>query len=276
MERTLQEIERSIIKKYRKYIWSKFIKAIKDYELIEDNDKIAVCMSGGKDSLLMAKLFQELNKHGKHNFELEFIAMNPGYTKENKEREIYNFEYLNIPYKMFDTNIFEVTSDLVKKGNECYMCARMRRGALYAKAKELGCNKIALGHHFDDVIETILLNVLCSGNYKTMMPKLNANNFENMQLIRPMYLIREESIVNWLNYTGLQALDCACTVTKKKTSSKRFEIKRLIRNLSKEGFTNVDQSIFMSSQNVDINRVLGYEKDGKYVSFLDEYGENDL
>ena len=275
MQRTLQEIERSIIKKYRKLIWSKFIKAIKTYDLVQDGDKIAICMSGGKDSLLLAKLFQELKRHGQNNFELEFIAMNPGYSEENVALEKANFEKLNIPYHMYDTDVFSV-SEKISSNNPCYMCARMRRGALYAKAKELGCNKMALGHHFDDVIETIMLNVLCSGNYKTMMPKLHSNNFEGLEIIRPMYLIREESVISWLNYCGLTALDCACSVTKKTDGSMRKQIKLLIKELSDRGFTNVENSIFKSSENVDVSRILGYEYNGEKYNFLDTYGENDL
>lgn len=275
MQRTVQEVERAIIKKYRKHIWSKFIKAIKEYDLIQDGDKIAVCMSGGKDSLLLAKLFQELQKHGMNNFRLEFIAMNPGYSEENTRLEKENFEKLNIPYHMYDTDVFSV-SEKISSNNPCYMCARMRRGALYSKAKELGCNKMALGHHFDDVIETILLNVLCSGNYKTMMPKLHSNNFEGIELIRPMYLIREESVKSWLNYSGLKALDCACSVTKKTEGSMRKQIKLLIAELSDRGFTNVENSIFKSSENVDVSRILGYEYNGEKYNFLDTYGENDL
>ncbi|MDU5923966.1 MAG: ATP-binding protein [Finegoldia magna] len=275
MQRTVQEVERAIIKKYRKHIWSKFIKAIKEYDLIQDGDKIAVCMSGGKDSLLLAKLFQELQKHGMNNFDLEFIAMNPGYSEENTRLEKANFEKLNIPYHMYDTDVFSV-SEKISSNNPCYMCARMRRGALYSKAKELGCNKMALGHHFDDVIETILLNVLCSGNYKTMMPKLHSNNFEGIELIRPMYLIREESVKSWLNYSGLKALDCACSVTKKTEGSMRKQIKLLIAELSDRGFTNVENSIFKSSENVDVSRILGYEYNGEKHNFLDTYGENDL
>ncbi len=275
MQRTLQEIERSIIKKYRKLIWSKFIKAIKTYDLVQDGDKIAICMSGGKDSLLLAKLFQELKRHGQNNFELEFIAMNPGYSEENVALEKANFEKLNIPYHMYDTDVFSV-SEKISSNNPCYMCARMRRGALYAKAKELGCNKMALGHHFDDVIETIMLNVLCSGNYKTMMPKLHSNNFEGLEIIRPMYLIREESVISWLNYCGLTALDCACSVTKKTDGSMRKQIKLLIKELSDRGFTNVENSIFKSSENVDVSRVIGYEYNGKKINFLETYGENDL
>ena len=191
----LKEIERSLIKRYRKYLWSKFIKGIKEYDLIQDGDKIAIAISGGKDSLLLAKLFQELQKNGRNNFELEFIAMDPGYHPEIRKLLVENLDYLGIPAKIFPANIFDVAEEIAKD-NPCYICARMRRGALYAKAQELGCNKLALGHHFDDVIETILLNVLCAGNYKTMMPKLHAQNFEGMEIIRPLYLVEEKSIKN--------------------------------------------------------------------------------
>lgn len=273
--RTTTEIERSIIKKFRKYIWANFVKAIKIYDLIQDGDKIAVAISGGKDSLLMAKLFQELKKHGKNNFDLEFIAMDPGYTENNRLLEMENFERLRIPVKMFRTDVFEV-SEKISGDNPCYMCARMRRGSLYAKAQELGCNKLALGHHFDDVIETILLNVLCAGNYKTMMPKLHSNNFAGLELIRPMYLIREESVIRWREYAEIQALDCACSVTQKKDGSMRKVIKNLIRELSERGFTNVENSIFRSAENVDVNRVISYLKDGQKIHYLDTYGWNDL
>lgn len=270
--RDLKEIERAIIKKYRKHIWSKFIKAIVEYDMIKDGDKIAVAISGGKDSLLLAKLFQELYKNGKRNFELEFIAMDPGYRPEIRKRHEENLSYLNIPTTIYNSDIFEVTDRIAQK-NPCYMCARMRRGALYAKAQELGCNKLALGHHFNDVIETILMNVLCSGNYKTMMPKLHSKNFENMEIIRPMYLIREKSIIRWMNYTGLMPLNCACMVAAKKTGSTRFKIKQLIEDLENDDFSNVAMNIFRSAQNVELDRILGYSKNGEYTSFLDEYDD---
>ena len=198
----LKEIEKSILKKYRKYTWSKFIKAIKDYKLVEEGDKIAVAISGGKDSLLMAKMFQELKKHGQVNFDLEFIAMDPGYHPDIRQLLIDNCEYLEIPIKLFDANIFEV-ADEIASDYPCYMCARMRRGALYNKAEELGCNKLALGHHFDDVIETTMLNLLCAGNFKTMLPKLNSTNFDGIQTIRPLYYIREESIIKFIQLYNL-------------------------------------------------------------------------
>lgn len=269
--KTLTDIERSIIKSYRKHIWVKFIRAIKTYDLIQENDKIAVAISGGKDSLLMAKLFQELQKHSKFKFELEFIAMDPGYNKHIREHLERNLDYLKIPAKIFDSDIFEV-ADKIAGGEPCYMCARMRRGFLYAKAQELGCNKLALGHHFDDVIETIMLNVLCSGNYKTMMPKLHSQNFENMELIRPMYLIDEEAIIRFMRNAGIQALNCSCTIAEKREGNKRFEIKDLIKNL--EGsFDNVRDSIFRSAENVDAGSIIGWKKNGEKISFLDEYDE---
>ncbi len=265
----LEEIERSLIKTYRKHIWSKFIKAIKEYDLIQDGDKIAVAISGGKDSLLMAKLFQELYKHGNQNFELEFIAMDPGYHKEIRLLLEENCDYLNIPVHIYETDVFKV-ADRIAGDYPCYMCARMRRGALYGKAQELGCNKLALGHHFNDVIETTMLNLLCAGSFKTMMPKLKAQNFENMDLIRPLYLIEEEYIKRFIQRSGIWPLNCACMVAAKKIGNKRFEIKDLIEEL-KENFQNVDMSIFRAAENVNMEGILGWDKEGKKHSFLDYY-----
>ena len=265
----LKEIERSILKKYRKYTWSKFIKAIKDYKLVEEGDKIAVAISGGKDSLLMAKMFQELKRHGQVNFELEFIAMDPGYHKDIRQLLIDNCEYLEIPIKLFDANIFEV-ADEIASDYPCYMCARMRRGALYNKAEELGCNKLALGHHFDDVIETTMLNLLCAGNFKTMLPKLNSTNFDGIQIIRPLYYIREESIIKFIQNSGIWPLNCACMVAAKKTGNKRYEIKDLIKSLG-DNFQEVEKSIFRAAQNVYLDSVLGWEQDGKRHSFLEKF-----
>lgn len=267
----LADIERSIIKKYRKQLWSKFIKAIKDYQLIQDGDRIAVAISGGKDSLLMAKLFQELHRHGNANFELEFIAMDPGYHPDIRKLLEENCQYLNIPVKIFESGIFEV-ADRIAGDYPCYMCARMRRGALYGKAKELGCNKLALGHHFNDVIETTMLNLLCAGNFKTMMPKLKSQNYEGIELIRPMYLIEEEYIKRFINYSGIWPLNCACMVAAKKIGNKRYEIKELIEELKKK-FVNVDISIFRAAENVNMDCILGWIKDDKKYSFLDEYDE---
>ena len=265
----LKEIEKSILKKYRKYTWSKFIKAIKDYKLVEEGDKIAVAISGGKDSLLMAKMFQELKKHGQVNFDLEFIAMDPGYHPDIRQLLIDNCEYLEIPIKLFDANIFEV-ADEIASDYPCYMCARMRRGALYNKAEELGCNKLALGHHFDDVIETTMLNLLCAGNFKTMLPKLNSTNFDGIQIIRPLYYIREESIIKFIQNSGIWPLNCACMVAAKKTGNKRYEIKDLIKSLG-DNFQEVEKSIFRAAQNVYLDSVLGWDQDGKKHSFLERF-----
>ncbi|WFA08254.1 ATP-binding protein [Tissierella sp. Yu-01] len=269
----IKEIERSIIKTYRKHIWSKFIKAIKEYDLIKDGDKIAVAISGGKDSLLMAKLFQELYRNGKQNFEVEYIAMDPGYHPDIRKLLEDNCNYLEIPVKIFDADIFEV-ADKIASDYPCYMCARMRRGALYGKAKELGCNKLALGHHFNDVIETIMLNLLCAGSIKTMMPKLKAKNFENMDLIRPLYLIEEQYIQRFIQSSGIWPLNCACMVAAKKIGNKRYEIKDLIESL-KENFKNVDMNIFRAAENVNMDAIIGWDKDGVKHSFLDEYEEGE-
>jgi len=231
---TYQEIERSIIKKYRKTIWCKFTKSIRDYNLIQDNDKIMVCISGGKDSFLMAKCFQEILRHGKIRFNCHYVVMNPGYTKEHLEEIKNNAKLLNIPIEIFNSDIFE-SVDVMKAKSPCYMCARMRRGHLYNKAQELGCNKIALGHHFDDVIETNLLSMLYGAEIKTMMPKLHSENFKGLELIRPMYLIKEDDIISWSIYNNLKFLNCACKMTINdnidEEKSKRKEIKKLIKDL---------------------------------------------
>lgn len=267
----LKEIERSLIKTYRKTIWSKFTKAVKEYSLVNEGDKIAVAVSGGKDSLLMAKLFQELKKHGKVNFELEFIAMDPGYHPQIKELLKSNLEHLDIPTHIYDSGIFKIV-DKMSKDYPCYLCAKMRRGSLYAKAQELGCNKLALGHHFNDVIETTLLNILCAGNFKTMLPKLKAKNFENLELIRPLYYVEEEDIKSFINYCGIWPLNCACMIAAKKVGNKRNEVKELIKELKKT-FDEVDKSIFKSASNVSLDSVIGWEKDQVKHSFLDFYDE---
>jgi len=267
--KSLHEIEHSVIKKFRRGTWTQFIKAIKEYDLIQEGDKIAVAISGGKDSLLLAKLFQELHRHGIKNFELEFIAMDPGFNKPNRELLEEHCEYLNIPVKIFDKNIFEVVDDIANN-YPCYLCARMRRGALYAYAQELGCNKVALGHHFDDVIETVMMNVLCAGKYMTMMPKLKSANFENMELIRPLYYLREKDIRKWASWNGLNPMDCGCVVAAKKTSSKRREVKELIASLG-ASFKDVEKSIFNSAKNVHTDAILGWSSNGEKHSFLDEY-----
>ncbi len=273
MER-YEEIERSIIKKYRKTIWSKFISAIKEYKLIEDNDKIAVCISGGKDSMLMAKCMQHLQKYSDIKFETEYIVMDPGYNEANRQQIIENAKILNIPVKIFNTPIFEIVDKVDE--TPCYLCARMRRGYLYRNAKELGCNKIALGHHFDDVIETVLMSMLYAAEIKTMMPKLKSTNHEGMELIRPMYKIREEDILSWKKYNNLQFIQCACRVTERihseGTGSKRQEMKLLIKKLTQIN-PNIDQNIFRSIHNINLDTLIGYRKDDKYHNFLDDYNK---
>ena len=267
------EIERSIIKKYRKDIWSKFVRAVIDYELIKENDKVMVCISGGKDSFLLAKCMQELVRHGKVKFEAYYVCMNPGYNDKNKELIISNAKKLNIPLEMFDSNIFDVANN-TSTGSPCYLCARMRRGCLYNKAKELGCNKIALGHHFDDVIETTLLSMFYGSEIKTMMPKLHSDNFPGIELIRPMYLIKEDAIITWKNNSNLTFLNCACKFTEessiKEDNSKRLAMKKLIKELRKEN-KNIDYNIFKALDNVNLECVLGTKKNGIYHSFLEEY-----
>ena len=269
--RPLEDIERCIVKRYKKHIWSKFLKAINDYKLISDGDRIAIAISGGKDSLLMAKMFQELKKYSNIDFELVFLAMDPGYRDDIRVKLEELCKYLNIPVEIFESGIFRIT-DEIARDNPCYMCARMRRGALYNKAEELGCNKLALGHHYDDVIETTMMNILCSGNFKTMLPKIKSSKSGEMQIIRPLYYIREEYIKRFVRYTGIEPLDCACTVTSKKAGNKRYEIKELISSLS-ENFDNVEKSIFKAAQNVKIDSVLGWEKDGVKNSFMEEFEE---
>ena len=268
-----KEIERSIIKKFRREIWSKFVKGVSDYNLIKENDKIMVCISGGKDSFLLAKCIEELKRHGKVNFDAVYVCMNPGYSKKNMEMILKNAEILNVDLKVFDSEIFKVACTLSPE-NPCYMCARMRRGHLYSKAEELGCNKIALGHHFDDVIETTLLSLFYGAEVKTMMPKLYSDNFEGIELIRPLYLVKEHSIISWKNYNDLNFLNCACAFTEKASLnegfSKRKEMKKLIKNLRTNN-KDIDYNIFKALDNINLNCVLGYKKDKKYRSFLDEY-----
>ncbi len=269
----LKDIERSIVKTYRKNIWSKFVKAVKDYNLVEEGDKIAVGISGGKDSMLMAKLFQELQKHGQVKFEVVFLAMDPGYHPDIKKLLIENCEYLNIPIHLYESGIFEVV-DRMAKDYPCYLCARMRRGSLYSKAQEFGCNKLALGHHYNDVIETTMLNLLYSGNFKTMLPKLKSKNFENLELIRPMYYIEEDSIKKFTNYSGIWPLNCACMVAAEKIGNKRYEIKDLIKSL-KQNFDGVEKSIFRAAENVSMDSILGWQKGDQKYSYLDFYDEKE-
>ena len=270
-KKPLKDIERSIVKTYRKDIWTKFVKAVKDYNLVEEGDKIAVGISGGKDSILMAKLFQELQRHGKVKFELVFLAMDPGYHPDIKNLLIENCEHLNIPIHLYESGIFSVI-DKMAKDYPCYLCARMRRGSLYSKAQEFGCNKLALGHHYNDVIETTMLNLLYSGNFKTMLPKLKSKNFENLELIRPMYYIEEDHIKKFINNSGIWPLNCACMVAAEKVGNKRYEIKDLIKQL-KANFDGVEKSIFRAADNVSMDGILGWQKGEKKYSYLDYYDE---
>lgn len=271
-----KEVERSLHKKFRKNIWSKFTKAVTQYELVKPGDKIAVCISGGKDSMLMAKLFQELQRHGKFPFELVFLVMDPGYSPENRAIIESNAKLLQIPITIFETNIFNSVYNV--ENNPCYLCARMRRGHLYHQAEVLGCNKIALGHHFDDVIETILMSMIYGGQVETMMPKLHSANFPGMQLIRPMYLIREADIKHWCSYHNLRFIQCACRFTdtcttcnpSSNTSSKRQKIKQLIAELAEDN-PQIEKNIFRSVENVHLNKIISYQQNKQFHSFLDDY-----
>lgn len=276
-----EDVEKSIRKKFHKEIFSKFCQAINDYDMIKPGDKIAICISGGKDSMLLAKLFQELKRHNKFPFEIGFIVMDPGYSKCVRSLIENNLKLLNIPAQIFETNIFENVVNVEK--SPCYLCARMRRGHLYNKAKELGYNKIALGHHFDDVIETILMSVLYGGQFQTMMPKLKSTNFEGMELIRPMYYIHEKDIIHWQKYNNLEFIQCACKFTENiseaeknqhESASMRKKVKKLITSLTKEN-PQVEYNIFCSMRNVNLATVLSYkDKNGRKISFLDEYDKN--
>ncbi len=270
----LAEIEKSLIKTYRKELWSKFVSAVVKYKLISEFDKIAVCISGGKDSFLLAKLMQELKKHNKINFELVFLVINPGYSEQNRQVILDNAKKLGVDIKIFDVNYFEHVAS-VENGSPCYLCARIRRGVLYSHARELGCNKIALGHHFDDVVETTLLSMLYNGQLKTMMPKLHSQNYEGLELIRPMYYIREKDIIRWASKFNLQFINCACPLyikrnLNKENESKRYEMKQLINSLENMNNKFVD-NIFTSLKNINLNTVIGYEKNGVKHNFLDEY-----
>lgn len=269
-----KEIERSIITTYRKEIWSKFVKAVSDYKLIEENDNVMVCISGGKDSFLLAKCIQELQRHGNVKFNAHYVVMDPGYNEYNRNFILDNAKILNIPLEMFESDIFDVVANVDSK-SPCYLCARMRRGYLYNHAKELGCNKIALGHHFDDVIETTLLSMFYGAEIKTMMPKLHSDNYEGIDLIRPLYLVKEASIIAWKNYNELTFINCACRFTEgcsliNDGTSKRKETKELIKNLRKIN-PSVDANIFKAMDNVNMNCILSWHKDGVNHSFLDDY-----
>ncbi len=270
-----QLIERSIIKRFRKEIWNPFIRAVKQYELIQEKDKIAVCISGGKDSMLMAKLMQHLQKHSEIPFELVFLVMDPGYNEENRRRIEDNATLLHIPITVFESNIFDVANNA--GGNPCYLCARMRRGHLYAKAQELGCNKIALGHHFSDVIETTLIGMFYGSQLQAMLPKLHSTNFAGMELIRPMYCVHEDSIKSWCRYNGLAFIQCACRFTEQYKNngnenlmSKRQEIKDLIKDLKKTN-PNIENSIFKSIHAVCLDTMPGYKSHGVAHTFLENY-----
>ncbi|MGD0153241.1 MAG: ATP-binding protein [Thermacetogeniaceae bacterium] len=268
---SLEEIERSIITRYRKHTWTKFVKAIKDFQLIAEGDRIAVAVSGGKDSLLMAKLFQEMLRHGKSNFTAEYISMDPGYHQDIRALLEDNCSFLKIPIQIFETKIFEIAGKIAQD-YPCYMCAKMRRGALYAKAKELGCNKLALAHHFNDAIETTLLNLLYAGSFKTMLPKLKSAHFEGLELIRPLYYVEERHIEEYTRESGIWPLNCACMIAAGKTGNKRYEIKALIADLGKR-FKAVDRFIFKAAQNVNMDCILGWQKGGQHHSYLDYYDE---
>lgn len=276
-EITCKDVERSIVKRFRKEIWRPFVKGINEYEMIQDGDRIAVCISGGKDSMLMAKLFQELERHGKKNFDVVYLVMNPGYNDLNYQTIQDNAKLLNVPITVFKSEIFDTVAKDDIGGSPCYLCARMRRGHLYSKARELGCNKIALGHHFDDVIETIVMGMLYGGQIQTMMPKLHSTNFKGMELIRPMYLIREDDIKHWRDYNKLHFIQCACRFTESCAScggtekgSKRAEVKELIKELSKKSDV-IEKNIFRSVENVNLNTVIAYKQEGVKHHFLDEY-----
>lgn len=269
-----KEIERSIIKKFRKELWNPFTRAVKEFNLVEEGDKIAVCISGGKDSMILAKLMEELQKHGNVRFELVFLSMDPGYSVETKELITKNCGLLNINLHLFKSDIFEITEEIK---NPCYLCARMRRGHLYFQAKSLGCNKIALGHHFNDVIETTMMSMIYGGQIQTMMPRLYSSNYEGMELIRPLYKVKEDAIIAWAKYNGLNFIQCACRLSESasydENASMRKKIKGLIKSL-KEDNQFVDSNIYRSVYNVNVDQVIGYKKDGKYHHFLDDCKED--
>lgn len=271
----VQLVERSITKKYRKDIWNPFIQAVKDYQLISQGDKIAVCISGGKDSMLMAKLMQQLQRHSEFDFDLVYLVMDPGYNPANRQRIEDNASKLDIPITIFESDIFQITDSIEK--SPCYLCARMRRGHLYAKAKELGCNKIALGHHLSDVIETTLLGMFYGSQLQAMLPKLHSTNFEGMQLIRPLYCINEKAIISWANYNDLHFIQCACRFTDNYQNSgdgigdsKRQEIKALIDDLKKDN-PDIERNIFKSIHNVKLDTFIAYKQKGIEHSFLEEF-----
>ncbi len=270
-----QEIERSIISTYRGKLWAPFISALKDYELLKPHDKVCVCISGGKDSMLMAKLFQELKKHSDFDFEVKYLVMNPGYNDYNLQVIKNNLEILGIPAEIHNTDIFQITNNITE--SPCYLCARMRRGALYRIAQDMGCNKIALGHHYDDVIETFMMSILNNGSVQTMLPKLHSENYGGMEVIRPLYLIRQRDIITWQNFNNLKFIQCACRFTEStsldkdgNSASKRLETRSMIAQLEKENPVVV-KNIFKAQSNIKLDMLLGYKKDGVYHNFLDDY-----
>lgn len=271
------DIEKSIMKRFRKPIWNKFIMGVREYEMISHGDRIAVCISGGKDSMLLAMLMRHLQRYSEVPFVLEFIVMDPGYSPQNLQRIKDNAELLELDIKIFTSDIFASVEKIEK--SPCYLCARMRRGYLYSFAKQLGCNKIALGHHNDDVVETVLMGMLYGGQYQTMMPKLHSTNFEGMELIRPMYCVRENDIIAWANYNGLSFLRCACRFTEQTQSkldrsqtSKRLEVKNMLTELERD-FPQVKDNIFRSTHHVNLQTIIGYKDNGKTTSFLDNYNK---
>lgn len=271
-----QVIENGLITKFRKDIWAKFVKGVKEFEMIQENDKIAVCMSGGKDSYILAKCMQEIQRHGKVKFELVFLVMDPGYTKENRRKIEENAKTLAIPITIVESDIFQAVEKIEQ--SPCYLCARMRRGTLYSKAQELGCNKIALGHHYDDVMETILLSTIYGGEFKTMMPKLHSTNFKGMELIRPLYYVREKDIISFAKYHQLEFLNCACKFTAENNdqnlNSKRLVIKHLIAELKKDN-PYIENNIFKSAFNVNLDTIIGYHRKDFEYNFLDDYDKED-
>ncbi len=272
-----QQIERSIIKTYRGKLWAPFINALNEYEMLKPGDSVCVCISGGKDSMLCAKLFQELKRHSDFEFDVKYLVMNPGYNEANLNHVKKNLEILGIPAKIVDTDIFEIANSQDK--NPCYLCAKMRRGALYRLASEMGCNKIALGHHFDDVIETILMNMLNAGSFQTMLPKLHSDNYPGMELIRPLYFIREKDIKTWAKHNDLRFIMCACRFTEacsvdnEINSSKRLTTKNLIKTLKENYNDNVEKNIFSAATNVNMEKIIGYKKNGVRHTFLEEYDD---
>lgn len=276
MER-YKEIERSIITTYRSKLWAPFIRAIKEYELVKEGDSICVCISGGKDSNVLAKLFEELHRHSDFAFDVKYLVMDPGYNEYNRDLIMKNLEILNIKATIVETDIFEIANS--QKNGGCYLCAKMRRGALYRIAKEMGCNKIALGHHYDDVIQTILMNMLNAGSFQTMLPKLHSDNYEGMELIRPLYLIRERDIITWARHNDITFINCACKYEErrenKEESSQRRVTKELIESLRKTYNENIEKNIFAAASNVNLDKIIAYKKEGKSYSFLDEYEKNE-